>query len=292
MSQPVFRFAPSPNGLLHLGHAFSALLNADLARRAGGRLLLRIDDIDRERCRPEFETAIIEDCRWLGLPFEEPVRRQSDHVADYAAAIARLRDMELAYPAFMSRAEVVRLVTAHERLGDAWPRDPDGAPHYPGDDKALSRAEADARIAAGEPYAMRLDTERAIGLTGPLCWSEFSADDPDSIDAIDADPLAWGDIALASRDVGASYHLAVVVDDAAQGITHVVRGRDLFAATAVHRLLQAILGLAEPVYCHHRLIRDEGGRKLAKSDHDTGIAALRRAGATVADIRDLIGLAA
>ncbi len=161
MTQPVFRFAPSPNGLLHLGHAFSALLNADLARRAEGRLLLRIDDIDRERCRPEFEAAIIEDCRWLGLHFEEPVRRQSDHIAEYAAAIDRLREMGLAYPAFMSRGEVARVVAGHERLGDAWPRDPDGSPHYPGDDKAFPAAEAEDRIAAGEPYAIRLDTERA-----------------------------------------------------------------------------------------------------------------------------------
>ncbi len=291
MSQPIFRFAPSPNGLLHLGHAYSALLNADLAGRTGGRFLLRIDNIDGDRCRPEFEAAIIEDCRWLGLDFAEPVRRQSEHIAEYSAALNRLREIGLAYPAFMSRAEVARLVAAHERLGDPWPRDPDGSPLYPGDDRDIDPADAEERIAEGEPYAMRLDMEAAMRAVGPLSWRAFPSDDPNSVDEVAANPSSWGDVLLAGREIPASYHLAVVVDDAAQHATHVVRGLDLASATAVHRLLQVLLGLPHPVYCHHRLIRDETGRKLAKSDRDTGISSLRQRGLTVADIRDLVGLA-
>ena len=288
--QPVFRFAPSPNGPLHLGHAFSALLNADLAKGANGRLLVRIDDIDRERCRPEFEAAIVEDCEWLGLNFERPVRRQTDHLHEYGNALDRLRELGLAYPAFMSRAEIARGVDADERNGRSWPRDPDGSPIYPGDDRSLAVAEANARIEAGAPHAIRLDVARAIALAGPLTWCEFRSDTFDEVEPIRAEPGQWGDVVLAGRDTTASYHLAVVIDDAAQDISHVVRGHDLQAATSIHRLLQTLLGLAEPVYHHHRLILDDEGRKLAKSDDDVGMAALRQNGFTSADIRRIVGL--
>jgi glutamyl-Q tRNA(Asp) synthetase len=292
LSEPVFRFAPSPNGLLHLGHAYSALLNHDLARRFRGRMLLRIDDIDGERCRPEFAAAIEEDCRWLGVDYERPVDRQSQHLPDYAAVLERLLKADLAYPAFMSRGEVGRAVAGHDCYGDAWSRDPDGSPHYPADDRNLDRAEAAARIAAGEPHSFRLDTAKAMAAAGPLTWTEFDPADPASDTIVAARPEEWGDVLLAGRDVPASYHLAVVVDDHRQAVTHVVRGRDLRAATSVHRLLQALLGLPAPRYHHHRLILDESGRKLAKCDRATGLAALRRQGLSPADIREAVGLPA
>ncbi len=279
-AQPVFRFAPSPNGALHLGHAFSALVDFDLCRAAQGRFLLRIEDIDRTRCRPQYEAAIYDDLAWLGLAWEEPVRRQSEHMADYAAALERLRAMELVYPAFLSRAEIARATA-----DPAWPRDPDGMPLYPGDDRDLDPAEAARRIAAGAPYALRLRMDAAIARVGPLSWREDSENA-----AVAADPIAWGDVVIARRETPTSYHLSVVVDDAMQGVTNVVRGRDLYHATSVHVLLQALLGLPSPRYHHHRLIRDTSGRKLSKSDRDTSLAALRAAGRTPADIRRMVGL--
>ena len=290
MSVPVFRFAPSPNGPLHLGHAYSALLNDQLAQRLGSRLLLRIDDIDRERCRPEYEEAMIADCRWLGLHLDGKIRRQSDCIADYEAALDRLRKMDLVYPAFMSRTEVVRTVATFERNGGRWPRDPDGTPLYPNHNRAIGEADATAAIANGKPHAFRLHMERAATLAGPLDWREFVPDDPTSSRTVEADPIAWGDALLTGRDIAASYHLAVVVDDAIQEISHVVRGKDLFHATSIHRLLQRLLDLPEPVYYHHRLIFDRDGRKLAKSDHDTGLAELRGKGMTPDDIRRLVEL--
>jgi glutamyl-Q tRNA(Asp) synthetase len=223
----VFRFAPSPNGYLHLGHAYSALLNADMARAAGGRLLLRIEDIDETRCRPEYEQAIYEDLRWLGLTWDEPVRRQSEHYADYRAALAKLEAFGLIYPSFESRAEIARTATG---------RDPDGAPLYSGVGKSLSAAERQRRMEAGEPYALRLDMNAAIARTGALQWNEDGK-------SVDADPAAspelWGDVVLARKETPTSYHLSVVVDDAMQDVTDVVRGEDLTHATSVHRLLQA-----------------------------------------------------
>jgi glutamyl-Q tRNA(Asp) synthetase len=272
---PVFRFAPSPNGYLHLGHALSALLNAEMARAAGGRLLLRIEDIDATRCRPEYEAAIYEDLRWLGLTWERPVRRQSEHFADYRHALGKLETMGLVYPAFESRAEIAAMSAG---------RDPDGAPLYPGTAKAMSAAERSERIASGAPYALRLDTSTALARVPPLTWTETGAGD-----AI-ADPAAWGDVILARKDTPTSYHLAVVVDDAAQGVTDVVRGRDLFHATSVHRLLQALLGLPAPRYHHHRLLLDADGRKLSKSTQATGLRKLRAQGLTPSDIRRLAGL--
>lgn len=288
MTTPVFRFAPSPNGLLHLGHAYSALLNADLARAADGRLLLRIEDIDRDRSRPEFEAAILGDCEWLGLRFETRVRRQSEHLGDYRTAIDALRRRGLVYPAFKSRAEVARAVKNAEKDGVRWPRDPDGMPLYPGAERALPDDEADARIAAAQPFALRLNVAAAVEQAGPLHWQEM--DEGGAVTSVAADPAVWGDVVLAGRGAVAAYHIAVVVDDAAQGVTHIVRGRDLFAATAIHRLLQALLGLPEPIYRHHKLIRDRKGRKLAKSDGDVGLSSLRDRGATPAGIRERLGL--
>jgi glutamyl-Q tRNA(Asp) synthetase len=290
---PTFRFAPSPNGYLHLGHAYSAMLNFEMARRAGGRFLLRIEDIDLARCRPEYEAAIHEDLAWLGIASEQPVRRQSEHFDCYAAALARLDAMGLVYPSFESRAEIARLVAERDRHVP-WPRDPDGAPLYPGDAKKLAPQERARRIAVGEPYALRLDMTEAMKRAGahmgaPLAWRETGAGPDGETGTIVAEPAAWGDVILGRKDAPASYHLAVVVDDAFQGISHVVRGADLFRATGLHRLLQVLLGLAEPVYHHHRLIRDAQGRKLAKSTGATGLRELRLAGATPADIRRLIG---
>ena len=281
MVQPIFRFAPSPNGYLHLGHAFSALLNLDMARASGGRLLLRIEDIDRARCRPQFEAAIFEDLAWLGVTWEAPVRRQSEHLEAYRAALGRLEARGLIYPSFETRAEIARLVAERERRAP-WPRDPDGAPLYPGDAKRLSLAERAEKIAAGAPFALRLDMRRALAQAGALDWSETGT--------IAAAPQAWGDVVLARKETPTSYHLAVVVDDALQGITHVVRGEDLFWSTSVHRLLQVLLGLPTPTYHHHRLILDADGNKLSKSTQATGLRELRAQGVTPGEIRKLVGL--
>jgi glutamyl-Q tRNA(Asp) synthetase len=283
---PVFRFAPSPNGHLHLGHALSALLNADRARGVGGRLLLRIEDIDETRCRPEFETAIYEDLAWLGLDFAPPVRKQSGHYDNYRTALIRLDAQGLVYPSFESRAEIARLVAERE----PWPRDPDGAPIYTGDAKSIFPAERAGRIDAGEPYALRLDVAAALARTGPLTWQETGAGPSGETGLVQANPATWGDVILARKETPTSYHLAVVVDDAAQGITDVVRGRDLFHATSVHRLLQALLGLPQPCYHHHQLILDRDGRKLSKSTSATGLREQRANGASVADIRKAVGL--
>jgi len=274
MPPPVFRFAPSPNGYLHLGHAYSALLNADLARPSGGRLLLRIEDIDETRCRPEYEAAIYEDLRWLGLMWEEPVRRQSEHYADYRVALDKLAALGLVYPAFESRAEIVRLATA---------QDPDGAPLYTGAGKSLSAAERQRRIDAGEPYALRLDMVAALARTGAWAWDEAGK-------SVTADPAAWGDVILARKETPTSYHLSVVVDDATQDVTDVVRGADLYHSTSVHRVLQALLGLPVPRYRHHKLILDAAGRKLSKSTQATGLRELRAQGKTPVDIRNMVGL--
>jgi glutamyl-Q tRNA(Asp) synthetase len=288
---PVFRFAPSPNGYLHLGHALSALLNAEMARAAGGRLLLRIEDIDATRCRPEYEAAINEDLAWLGISWEVPVRRQSEHFDDYRAALVTLDEAGLIYPSFESRAEIARLVAEREARG-LWPRDPDGAPLYPGVAKAMPPDERKRRLASGEPYAMRLDMEAALARPGmtPLGWSETGTGPSGETGTIPANPAAWGDIILARKDTPTSYHLAVVVDDAAQGVTDVVRGRDLFHATSVHRLLQALLGLPQPRYHHHRLLLGADGKKLSKSTAATALRELRMQGLTPAEVRRLAGL--
>lgn len=279
---PVFRFAPSPNGYLHLGHALSALLNAERAKAAAGRLLLRIEDIDEARCRPEYKAAIYEDLTWLGIAWERPVRRQSEHYADYRAALARLDAMGLTYRSYETRSEIGRAAAGY---------DPDGAPLYPGRLNTIIGAdERRRRSDAGEPYALRLDMAAAVARTGALTWEETGAGPSGETGSIAADPTAWGDVILARKETPTSYHLAVVVDDAAQGVTDVVRGRDLFPATSVHRLLQVLLGLPAPRYHHHRLILDAEGVKLSKSTSATGLRELRARGATAADIRKAVGL--
>jgi glutamyl-Q tRNA(Asp) synthetase len=290
MDAPVFRFAPSPNGFLHLGHALSALLNFELARAAGGRFLLRIEDIDATRCRPEYEQAIYQDLSWLGLSWEQPVRRQCEHFPDYCGTLAALEELELVYPAFESRAEVARLVAAREAQAP-WPRDPDGAPLYPGSALATVTATRQRRRASGEPYALRLDMASAIARTGPLSWDETGMGPAGESGRVAADPAAWGDVVLGRKETPTSYHLSVVVDDARQGVTDVVRGQDLFWSTSAHRLLQALLGLPAPRYHHHRLVRDADGQKLSKSTRSTSLRALREAGASPADIRRMVGLA-
>ena len=286
---PVFRFAPSPNGTLHLGHAYSALLNFDLARASGGRFLLRIEDIDPARCKPEFEAAIHEDLAWLGIAWERPVRRQSEHLAEYRRALDRLSGLGLVYPSFESRAEIARLVAEQEVRG-VWPRDPDGAPIYPGDARLLTLEKRAQRIESGAPYALRLDMEAAVARAGALSWTELGEGPDGESGSIVACPQAWGDVILARKETPTSYHLSVVIDDALQGITQVVRGQDLFHATSVHRLLQHLLDLPTPTYRHHRLIRDAAGHKLSKSTGATGLRELRAAGAGPADIRARIGL--
>jgi glutamyl-Q tRNA(Asp) synthetase len=280
---PILRFAPSPNGALHLGHAYSALMNERLAAEINGHVLLRIEDLDRTRCKPQFEAAIVDDLVWLGLRFPAPPRRQSEHGHDYAAALARLDQQGLVYPCFCSRTEIARASNGQ--------RDPDGAPLYPGTCRALSAAEARDRLARGEPAAFRLDTRGAVE-AGParLGWAELGegaipAQRP-------ASPEVWGDVVLRGRDLAASYHLAVVVDDALQGVTDVVRGRDLLAATAVHRLLQALLGLPEPRYRHHRLVLDQTGEKLSKSRQSWSLADLRATGLAPEDVRASLGFSA
>ena len=282
---PVFRFAPSPNGYLHLGHALSALINADMVRATGGRLLLRIEDIDKTRCRAEFETAIYEDLAWLGLAWEEPVRRQSDHLDAYRAALAKLDDAGLVYPSFESRTEIAALLAEQDAV---WPRDPEGAPLYPGHAKTLPADERERRIAAGEPYALRLDM--AAALRDGLTWSESGSGPGGESGSVSANAKAWGDVVLARKETPTSYHLSVVVDDALQGVTHVVRGQDLFWSTSVHRLLQALLALPRPIYHHHALVLDAQGRKLSKSTRATALRELRRQGATPNDIRAMVGL--
>jgi glutamyl-Q tRNA(Asp) synthetase len=286
MTTPVFRFAPSPNGYLHLGHALSALLNFDMARATGGRFLLRIEDIDVARCRPHYEQAIYQDLAWLGITWEEPVRRQSAQLDGYRAALTRLDG--LLYASFETRGEIARLIAERERQAP-WPRDPDGAPLYPGDARSLSAAERLRRMEAGEPYALRLDMAAALARTGALTWIE--SDCGGKTRSVAARPQMWGDVVLARKETPTSYHLSVVVDDAEQGVTHVVRGQDLFAATAVHRVLQALFAWPAPIYHHHHLILDADGQKLSKSTRATALRGLRENGATSADIRRMVGLA-
>jgi glutamyl-Q tRNA(Asp) synthetase len=288
MPTPVFRFAPSPNGYLHLGHARSALLNFDLARRHHGRFLLRIEDIDAFRCRPEYEHAIYDDLTWLGVKWEAPVLRQSARLPLYEAAMRKLDAAGLVYPAFESRAEIDRLVTERETGEGSWPRDPDGAPLYAGSANSIPRAQRVQR-AKTEPHVLRLDMAGAVARAGALDWCEIEPSGLTVTEKFTAAPAAWGDVVLARKDIPTSYHLAVVIDDSDQRVTHVVRGRDLFWSTSIHRLLQHLLDLPPPHYHHHELILDVDGRKLSKSSRSTALRALRADGATPGDIRRLIG---
>ena len=290
MTRPLLRFAPSPNGFLHLGHAYSALLNERIARDLGGTWLLRIEDIDPVRATPDRIAAVAQDLAWLGLSWPHPVRHQSRHMAEYGRAAASLRGQGLLYPCFCSRSDVAAAVAAREPEGRAWLRDPDGIPLYPGTCRALSQPEVERRVAAGEPHAWRLDVEAALRGETDIGWTRF---DPDGgrESRVAADPGRWGDVVLVRREVATSYHLSVVVDDAAQGITHVVRGTDLAAATDIHALLARRLGLALPRYHHHALLTGPDGLKLAKSRDSHSLRAMRRAGADPHAIRAELGFA-
>jgi glutamyl-Q tRNA(Asp) synthetase len=275
----VTRFAPSPTGFLHLGHAHSALLGFRRARETGGRFLLRIEDIDRTRCKPEFEAAILEDLHWLGLAWEEPVRRQSDHFADYAAALDRLESMGLLYPCFCSRKDIAAAASA---------------PHegetviYPGTCRSLDPVLAAQRRSAGVPYALRLDVAKAVRQAGPLSFFD-SEPDGSSWRETRAEPERFGDVVLGRREIPASYHLCATLDDHLQGITLVIRGSDLRPATHLHRLLQAVLGLASPRYSHHVLLANESGGRLSKRDGALALRALRDRGTNAEAVRMMAG---
>lgn len=273
----VTRFAPSPTGLLHLGHAHSALF-AKKAAGPEGRFLLRIEDIDGGRCRPEFEAAILEDLAWLGLTWEEPVLRQSERLPLYQAALDRLSGEGLLYPCFCTRKEIEAEIAA---AGGA-PQGPEG-PLYPGTCRHLTTEETLERVAAGEAHALRLDMAEAARRAGPLTWRDRERGE------MKAQPEALGDLVLSRKDAPGSYHLAVTIDDAAQGVTLVTRGEDLIPATSVHRLLQALLGLPVPEWLHHGLLLDEEGRRLAKRDKAATLAALREAGVTPEEARAKAG---
>lgn len=286
MSRAVLRFAPSPNGLLHLGHALSALTGFHMARALGGRFLVRVEDIDQTRARPEFVAALFEDLRWLGLVWEEPVLFQSQHLADYQAAADRLTALGVTYPCFATRTQIAQ-------AADAGARDPDGAVLYPGLWRGRSRDEVAERRAAGEPFALRLDMEAALDLAraklkgAPLRFVEVDA--KGDARSIACAPQRWGDVVLLRKETPSSYLLAVVVDDVRQGITRVTRGMDLFAATDTQRLLHVLLDLPEPEYHHHRLIMDTSGAKLSKSTGAPSLASLRQSGVTPDDVRRMIG---
>lgn len=283
--QPVFRFAPSPNGRLHLGHAYSALFTAQHAKDAGGRLLLRIEDIDLLRCRSEYIDGIFEDLAWLGLTWEQPVRRQSEHFVTYHKALEKLQEIGVLYPCYATRSEIRAAVASNADH----PRDPDGAPVYPG----LYR-DMPAEDTLERPYALRINHALAIKLVMDKLgqrptFSETGIGPAGETGILIVTPEIWGDVILGRKDIGTSYHVSVVVDDALQGVTHVTRGQDLFAATHIHRVLQILLDLPEPTYCHHPLISDARGRKLAKSDGDQSLASLREAGVTAEAIKQELG---
>lgn len=281
-TQPLYRFAPSPNGLLHLGHAYSALLNFHRAKHDGGRFLLRIEDIDPLRSLTHYEDAIYEDLEWLGLEWETPVLRQSEHLPLYADAVTRLDEAGWLYPCFCSRAEITRDAKGAQ--------DPDGGPLYPGTCRHLSEDERQARIAKGDRHVMRLKSEalKAI-IPNDLSFDEYHEGEVPSRIFVSLDP--WGDAVIARKDVKTSYHLSVVMDDARQGVTDVIRGADLFASTSIHRILQMLLDLPTPRYRHHHLIMDDEGEKLAKSRGSRALRDLRDEGVTAEEIKKLLGFA-
>lgn len=281
MPPVVTRFAPSPTGLLHLGSAYSAMVARNRAREAGGRFLLRIEDTDIRRCRREYETAILEDLKWLGLDWDGAVRRQSDHFSDYGRALGRLDALGLVYPCFCSRAEIEREIAASASA----PHGPDG-PLYPGTCRHLAPAERKRRIAAGREHCVRLDSERSAAVAGPFDFID------ERRGRIEGQPLLMGDFVLARKDTPTSYHLSVTVDDHLQGVTLVTRGEDILPSTHVHVLLQRLLGYATPLYAHHGLITDPTGRRLAKRDKDLTIRSLRESGLSAEEVRRRILAAA
>jgi len=275
----VTRFAPSPTGLLHPGHAFSALAACQLARKNGGRFLLRIEDIDFTRCRPEYEQQLLDDLEWLGLEWEQPIRRQSEHLSDFAQLADDLERRGVLYPCFCTRKDILNEIA---RAGAA-PHGKEG-PIYPGTCRELSRDERLARISRGDSHALRIDLQRAMELGGPgLMWTDLDRG-PQT-----ARPELLGDAVLVRKDIGTSYHLAVTLDDALQGITHVVRGMDLFESTHLHRVIQALAGFPVPRYLHHELIRDARGKRLAKRDESVTLKSLRESGKTPSTVRRDLG---
>lgn len=280
-SDKIFRFAPSPNGFLHLGHAYSALFTARAAQQAGGTFLLRIEDIDRERSKPEFLDAIFEDLSWLGLSWPDPVMYQSARLHFYEEAAEKLKGMNLLYPCFCSRTEIAANQTGQ--------KDPDGAPIYPGTCKHLSKSEIDRRLQAGEAANWRLATNEALAQTGNLTFTIAQPTPDDRPQIRYARPERWGDVVIQRKITPTSYHLSVVVDDAAQNISHVTRGRDMEAATDIHVLLQFLLGLPSPIYTHHKLIHDENDKKLSKSKAAMSLREWRENGETPNDVRTHLG---
>lgn len=281
MPSPVLRFAPSPNGHLHLGHAYSALLTERWARQLGGVFLLRLEDIDLTRCRPDFADAIFEDLHWLGLNWPEPVMVQSERLPVYAAAAGRLREMDLLYPCFCSRSEIAAQATG---------TDPDGAPLYAGTCRHLPQDEIARRMELGQPVQYRLRTAEAHALTGMVPYSVAGPTPLDRPQLRYARPQRWGDVVIQRKDVPTSYHLSVVVDDAAQDITHVTRGEDMEAATDIHVLLQMLLGLGQPIYTFHHLLLGSDGKKLSKSKNSLSLRDLRAEGLSPAEVRGAAGL--
>jgi glutamyl-Q tRNA(Asp) synthetase len=279
-SEVVTRFAPSPTGYLHLGHAYAAIFAETLARQANGRFILRIEDIDKGRCKVEFEDAIFEDMKWLGLDWENPVQRQSERMGVYADALDQLKKLGLIYPCFCTRGEIKAEI---ERAGGA-PHGPEG-PIYPGTCRHLSDGEQTDRINNGEAHALRLDMTKALKITGALSWRD------QQLGRQSAKPEEFGDVVLARKDVPTSYHLSVTVDDARQGVTLVTRGEDLADATVIHRLLQSLLHYNVPTYLHHPILTDDEGKRFAKRDQSVTLRSLRNAGKSPLDIRSMIGLA-
>ncbi len=279
----ITRFAPSPNGWLHLGHAYSALIGARAAQAAGGQFLLRLEDIDIGRARPHFVEGIYQDLGWLGLSWPTPVMVQSERFEIYAAALKTLREQELVYPCWATRRDIAEAISDKPN----WPRDPDGAPVYPGLYRDLPAHQRKSLMWEGGSYAWRLDMKKALQIAAqksvaPLSYIE------EGQGTVLATPEAFGDIILARKDTPTSYHLAVVIDDAAQGVSQVTRGQDLAPATSVHRLLQVLLDLPAPIYHHHALVRDTSGRRLSKQASDTGFREFRQQGMSVDDVLALL----
>ena len=298
MSKPIFRFAPSPTGYLHLGHAYAALFNQKVCRAHNGKMLLRMENIDATRCKTGYEKAMVEDLEWLGFEWQGEIHRQSEHFDYHSLILEKLQNKQLVYPAFLSRSQIKRQVEFFERDGEHWTRDPDGNPHYPGEERALDKAASLRLCADATNYALRLDTNKALGSLGTagfdnLTWQEMQFgphSNSKEMKTITGNCIQWGDVILGRKDIATSYHLACVIDDGTQQVTHVVRGRDIFHATSVHRLLQEILGIDPPVYCHHKLINDEKGRKLSKRDMASSIRAMRENGMTPSDIHEIIAI--
>lgn len=295
MSRPIFRFAPSPNGYLHPGHAYAALLNQKICRAHNGIMLLRMENTDIGRSNRKYEDAILEDLTWIGFEWQGEVRRQSEYFDRYQTKLDELRNAGFAYPSFLSRREIRGVVEKWEKDNDNdWPRDPDGALHYPGIGREFDEATR-IRLQAENPnFAMRLDINAAIGNNpNDLNWQEMQCDDNGAElkqERIKCAPEQWGDVILGRKDIPASYHLACVIDDGLQNITHVVRGKDIYHATSIHRVLQKLLGIEPPIYCHHDLLLDDQGEKLSKRHGDKSLRELREEGMLPSDIHRLIGL--